>query len=97
LNRRQNVALLSLIRERCAEPRLGVMAHLTSYLWAGARPCGGMTAQGEALLEMSPKSPDEHFDDGTYQILDVATPQASEAWHLALLVTDDEIPNRKLD
>jgi len=56
-----------------------------------------MTALGEALLEMSPKSPDEHFDDGTYQILDVATPQASEAWHLALLVTDDEIPNRKLD
>lgn len=46
---------------------------------------------------MAPANQDEQYDDGTDQILDVAAPQSSEAWHPALLVSDDEIPNRKLD
>lgn len=46
---------------------------------------------------MAPENHDEQYDDGTDQILDVATPQYSEARHPALLVTDDEISNRKLN
>lgn len=56
-----------------------------------------MTAQRKGLLEMGPENPDERCDDGTDQILDVAAPHSSEAWHPVLLVTDDEIPTRKLD
>jgi len=46
---------------------------------------------------MSSETPDRQSDDGTEQIPDVPEPKSSEAWHPVYLVTDEEIPDQKLD
>ena len=46
---------------------------------------------------MGPETPDKQHDDGTEQVPEVLECRSSDAWHPVFLVTEDEIPNRKLD